>query len=144
MRILVLEDSQISSEWLNEVLKHMGHKVTQVNSIASALEYEAEDFDVVVADYFLGEKERGVDLAKLWIGKIRFVFFTGVGDIKVVASLSSYGQIILKDVGADVSHAIERFTECLNHAQAEIDSLNRCEIHSHGHSNMTVNVSEHN
>jgi len=142
MRILVLDDSQISSAWLNEVLKHMGHKVTQVNTIASALEYEAENFDVVVADYFLGEKERGVDLAKLWIGKTRFVFFTGVGDIQTVASLSSYGQIILKDVGADVEQAIERFAECLSHAQAAIDNINRCVIQSHGRSNMTVNISE--
>lgn len=142
MKILVLEDSSLSSAWLNEVLKHMGHRVTLASSIASALVFEAEDFDVVVADYFLGEEERGVDLAKLWAGKTRFIFYTGVGDIQTVAHLSSYGQVILKDVGGDVKQAIERFAECLRHTQTAIDNANRCVIQSHGHSAMTVNVTE--
>lgn len=143
MNILVMDDSAVISAWLSEVLKHMGHKVVVVSSIAAALEHEAEDFDAVVADYFLGEKERGVDLAKLWNGKTRFVFFTGAGDIQVIAQLSSYGQIILKEVGVDVDQAIERFAECLRHVQAAIDNSNRCTIQSHGSSNMTVNLSEH-
>lgn len=114
-----------------------------VNSIASALEYKAENFDVVVADHYLGEEERGVDLAKLWLCRTRFIFFTGVGDIQIVANLSSYDQIILKDIGVDVKQAVERFAECLRHAQAAIDNSNRCVTQSYGRSTMTVNVPEH-
>jgi DNA-binding response OmpR family regulator len=104
-RVLVVEDDRLARRMLFRALAVRGYRVTMVATIAEARAVAAS-YDIGIIDGELPDGN-GVDLAIDLLGRGvigRAIFFTATDDHELLASASTLGPVVRKDVKRLLEH----------------------------------------
>jgi CheY-like chemotaxis protein len=124
MRVLVVDDEVAFRENVSAIVKDGGHSVTDVASVAKAVEaLEREEYDVMFTDVRMG-RQSGMDLLaearKRW-PRLSVIVLTGRGTVKTAISALQQGAVdyLPKPIRPD---QVKRVLELVSQQHALIDT----------------------
>ena len=136
MNILYLEDDGAQAMIVSDFLQRTGHTVTHVKDLDAAKRYLPEDFDLLLADNLLPDGT-GLDLAKLWTGRIKIIFLSAETDPKYTIEFQMLGMYQQKaGIGYDTPQMMGDLEKLLSAVQWYMEK----QINIVANDSSTVNV----